>query len=420
LFPKAINGLPLLDVVHNVLTLKEYIWNMKVTIKYRLMPFFLFLILLLLPCYSHAKVINVKLAFITEKLPVPPALSNLDTVLTDEGIQGAVLGVKDNNTTGQFTGHHYDLKHIEVPVGDDVTGAFNKLLKEGYKYILTDVKASTLKQLSSIAKTNKALLFNVSSMDGELRNVSCGANTFHMIPSNEMMTDALAQLMLKKRWNKWILVNGKDKNDLKFTAAIKRSAQRFGIKIVEEKIWNFDHDARRTAQAEIPVFTQGADYDVLAVSDVKGLFGEYLTMNTWLPRPIVGTQGLVPISWHRTHERWGAVQMQNRFYEQAGRWMNDVDYSSWLAVRAVGEAVTRTKSIEPENVKKFMLGDEFSLAGFKGVKLTFRTWNHQLRQPVLLAMPKSIVSVLPHKEFLHPRTYLDTLGYDEPESKCQF
>jgi len=398
---------------------KEYIEEMKNIALTKYLVLCVYCLMVIFSSHAFASNINVNMAFLTEKMPVPPALSNLDPILRDEGIQGAILGVKDNNTTGQFTGHHYDLKHIEVPVGDDVVVAFEKLLKDGYQYIIADVQASTLKKLSLLARANKALLFNVSSGSDELRNASCDANTFHMIPSDAMRADALAQLMLKKRWKNWFLVKGKDAKDHNFTQAIKRSAKRFGIKLVEEKTWNFDHDARRTAQAEIPVFTQGANYDVLVVADVKGLFGEYLTMNTWLPRPIIGTQGLVPRAWHRTHERWGAVQMQNRFYEQAGRWMNDVDYSSWLAVRVVGEAVTRAKSINSGEVKNFMLSDKFSLAGFKGVKLTFRDWNHQLRQPVLLATPRSIVSVLPHKEFLHPRTYLDTLGYDKPESNCE-
>ena len=41
---------------------------------------------------------------------------------------------------------------------------------------------------------------------------------------------------------------------------------------------------------------------------------------------MVGTQGLIPTSWHRTHEQWGATQMQNRFRRNAGRWMTPVDY----------------------------------------------------------------------------------------------
>jgi len=368
--------------------------------------------------HVQADVTDIKAALLIEKKPIPPALSNLDPVLTDEGIQGAKLGIKDNNTTGQFTGHSYTLAIAEVPVGDDVREAFNQLVSKGYRYVITSVNTDTLISLSALAAEKGVLLFNIASADGKLRTTECGANTFHMLPSYEMKADALAQFMLKKRWKKWFLVKGSDANDALFAKAIKRSAKRFGVKVVEEKTWTFDHDARRTAHADIPVFTQGDDYDVLVVADVKGLFGEYLPMNTWLPRPVAGTQGMAPRAWHRTHERWGAVQMQNRFYEQAGRWMTDVDYSAWLAVRSIGEAVTRAKSPDVKTIKNFLLGDEFSVAGFKGTRLTFRTWNHQLRQPVLLATPRSIVSVMPHKEFLHPRTYLDTLGYDKPESNC--
>jgi len=381
---------------------------------------FLLLSWLLISSQVQANNSIVNIAFLAEKVPAQAALSNLDPVLIDEGVQGALLGIKDNNTTGQFTGHQYNLKSIEVPVGDNVIVAFESLVEAGYKYLIVDVQPTTLQKLLIMAREKKVLLFNVSAAQGELRNAGCGTNLFHIIPSFEMRADALAQFMLKKRWNKWFLVKGNTPEDLSFAKAIKRSAKRFGMKIVEEKSWSFQHDTRRTAQSEIPVFTQGEEYDVLLVADVKGLFGDYLAMNTWLPRPIAGTQGLVPRAWHRTHERWGAVQMQNRFYKQAGRWMSDVDYASWLAVRTVGEAVTRAKSIDSMMIKKFILSDKFSLAGFKGTKLTFRTWNQQLRQPVLLATPRSIVSVLPHKEFLHPLTYLDTLGYDKPESTCSF
>jgi len=378
------------------------------------------LVCLLVSSQVYANSLDVNIAFLTQVRPIPAALSNLDPVLKDEGIQGAQLGAKDNNTTGQFTGHLYHLKMVEVAEEGDVSLALESLINEGYQYVIVDLQKGSLLSLSAIANEKNVLLFNVSAEDSELRNSSCRSNLFHIIPSYDMRADALAQFMLKKRWNKWFLVKGHSPDDLSFAKAIKRSAKRFGMKIVEEKSWSFQHDTRRTAQAEIPVFTQGADYDVLLVADVKGLFGDYLSMNTWLPRPIAGTQGLVPRAWHRTHERWGAAQMQNRFYKQADRWMSDVDYASWLAVRTVGEAVTRAKSIEPIAIKQFILSDKFSLAGFKGTKLTFRSWNHQLRQPVLLATPRSIVSVLPHKEFLHPLTYLDTLGYDKPESTCSF
>ena len=166
------------------------------------------------------------------------------------------------------------------------------------------------------------------------------------------------------------------------------------------------------------VFTQGIEYDVLIVADEIGEFGEYLIYRTWEPKLVAGTQGLVPTSWHRVHEQWGAAQLHSRFLKAFDRNMTDTDYGVWAAVRSIGEAATRTRSTDFHEIVAYMRSPEFALAGFKGQKLTFRDWNGQLRQPILLVAPKALVSVSPQEAFLHHVTKLDTLGYDRPESSC--
>jgi ABC transporter substrate binding protein (PQQ-dependent alcohol dehydrogenase system) len=54
------------------------------------------------------------------------------------------------------------------------------------------------------------------------------------------------------------------------------------------------------------------------------------------------------------------------------------------------------------------------LDGFKGVRLNFRPWDQQLRQPVFLSYGDGIAGLAPFEGFLHQRDTLDTLGYDEP------
>ena len=158
----------------------------------------------------------------------------------------------------------------------------------------------------------------------------------------------------------------------------------------------------------------------MVVADEKGEFGEYLSYRTWDPRPIVGTQGLKPNSWHRTHEQWGATQMQNRFRRESGRWMTEVDYHAWTAVSSIGEAITRTNSNDISKIKEYLFGEKFGLGAYKGVKVSFRSWNGQLRQPILLAAPRSMVSVSPQEGYIHPLSELDTMGKDQPESTCKF
>ena len=364
--------------------------------------------------------ITTDIVFVSKEREVPPVLSNLDPILEDEGFYGIKLALEDNLTTGRFLGHDYKAEFHRVLQDENLVNEFEKLLKNGKKYFVVDLNKSELLSLMKIPGIEDVLIFNTRAKNDSLRNENCKKNFFHIPPSYSILSDALTQYLVKKKWKKWFLVTGPKKNDQIYSDALKNSAKKFNVKIKEEKIWDFSADLRRTAGKEVPIFTKGSKYDVLIVADEAGEFGEYLAYRTWDPRPIAGTQGLKPNSWHRTHEQWGATQMQNRFRRESGRWMTEVDYHSWTAVRAIGESVTRTNSNDVNEVQKYLLSEKFGLGAYKGVKVSFRSWNGQLRQPVLLAAPRSMVSVSPQEGYIHPVSELDTLGKDQPESSCKF
>jgi ABC transporter substrate binding protein (PQQ-dependent alcohol dehydrogenase system) len=388
----------------------------RITLKF----FFIIQLLSISSVYAGAKQ-TVNIAYLTQEQKTPPPLSNLDPFIKDKGIPGAGLAIDDNNTTGQFTGQQFVLKTFIVPLDGNVADSFNKDIAGQFSYVIVNLPPDQLNAIADLPAAKQKMLFDVATVDDALRNEQCRNNVLHVLPSRAMRADALAQYMMKKRWNKWFLVIGNTAEDRLFADALKRSAKRFGMKIVEEKAWEHTYDARRTAQSDVAVFTQVDDeYDVLVVADEQGQFGEYLEYRTWHARPVIGTQGLVAASWHRTHEQWGAVQIQNRFKELTGRWMEEQDYAAYLAVRAIGEAATRTKSNDVNKVKGYMLSGAFALQGYKGNPLSFRSWDGQLRQPVLLAAPRSLVAVAPIEGFLHPKTELDTLGYDQPETTCNW
>jgi ABC transporter substrate binding protein (PQQ-dependent alcohol dehydrogenase system) len=241
-----------------------------------------------------------------------------------------------------------------------------------------------------------------------------------------MLGDALGQFLVWKRWTRWFLVHGTEPNDQAFAEAVRRAAKRFGAKIVEERSFKYEVGSRRAdggheqIQEQIPALTRNAAaHEVLVVADESGLFGEYLPYRTWEARPVAGTQGLVPTGWHPALEQWGATQLQNRFRRLASRTMQPLDYDAWVAVRSIGEAVTRSKSATAAPVITYLKSPQFDLAAFKGRKLSYRAWDGQLRQPILLATAKLPVSVSPQSGFLHQFTELDTLGIDKPETNCR-
>jgi ABC transporter substrate binding protein (PQQ-dependent alcohol dehydrogenase system) len=267
-------------------------------------------------------------------------------------------------------------------------------------------------------------LLDATSEDDALRGPDCRANVLHLLPSRAMLADALMQFLAVKRWRDLLLVTGSTDADHLTADAFRRSARKFQLHIVADKAWNFVAGAQRTDTghvtigAEVARFTQGLSYDVLVVADTADDFGDDLAYRTTDPRPIAGTNGLVPTAWAKPFEQWGGTQLQARFIKLAHRWMTPRDYGAWMAVRAIGEAAARGGGTDGGKIMAYLRSPAFELAAFKGSRLTFRSWDGQLRQPVLLADPNSLVSVSPQPGFLHQYSELDTLGIDQPETTC--
>ena len=356
----------------------------------------------------------------------PPPLSLLDLPPADDGIAGAKLAIKDNNTTGQFLNQEFTLDVIEQANPDDLIKDVLAKVAGGAHFVLADVDPGALLKLADAVADKGVLIINYASPDDSLREENCRAHVMHSAPTRTMLADALAQYLVWKKWPRWLLVVGEQEKDKLYAEAIRRAAKRFGAKIVEERVFNYQGGSRRTdggyeqVQQQIPTFTQGApDYDVLIVVDEGNLFGDYFPYRTWNARPVAGTSGLVPTSWHPAIELWGGTQFQNRFKRLANRTMRPLDYNAWIAARMVGEAASRTKTNSFEKLVAFMKSPSFDVAAFKGVGLSLRNWNGQLRQPIVVTTPKLLVTVSPQQGFLHQFSELDTLGIDKPETKCR-
>ena len=365
---------------------------------------------------ASANELQVRIGYLAHLPPRGPLLSNVIPEPSDAGRRGAELAIIDSNSTGRFLRQQFELQSAESDQADELLAAAERQHQAGIRLFVVNAPAATLRQLSQ--RLPDSLLFNAGSADDDLRRDQCLGNVLHTLPSRAMLTDALAQFLAVRKWTRWLLVTGNTEDDIAYADALKRAAKRFGHKIVAEKPWSFDNDQRRSAQAEMPLFTQASEYDVVLVADERGDFGEYLPYNTWYPRPVAGTQGLTPTAWHKTVETFGAAQLQKRFEELAGRWMNDRDFAAWMAVRSVAAAVTKLRAAEPQAIRTLALSADLPLDGFKGRKLSFRRWNGELRQPIPLVHPRALVSTSPQDGFLHPSNEMDSLGYDRPEVSC--
>ncbi|MCW4115600.1 ABC transporter substrate-binding protein [Aurantimonas sp. MSK8Z-1] len=354
------------------------------------------------------------------------ALSVLDIPPEDIGIAGAKVALADNATTGKFMNQDFTLDLQSLKPGEDVLPAAQKLIADGAHWIVTDLSAEDTLKVADALKGTGALVINAGATDDRLREEDCRADMLHTAPTRSMLADGLIQYLMWKQWRNWVLITGSHSNDKLFAEALKNSAKKFGGNILEERVFEDKGGARNTdsgqalVQRQIPVFMQGLpEHDVVLVADESEVFGNYIPWRTWVPRPVAGTAGLVPATWHPASEQWGGAQIQNRFEKAVGRRMEPKDMQAWTAVRVVGEAASRTRSADPATIDAFIKGPDFTVAAFKGQRLTFRDWNWQIRTPILLGTQDSVVSTSPQEGFLHQVSELDTLGVDRPETRCR-
>src|SRR5258706_8140247 len=357
---------------------------------------------------------------------IKPTLSVVEQPAENGGVAGGRLAAEDNNTAGEFLNQHFTLDELRLKDGDDAAKAAAALADRNIAFIIADLPAGALLKAADAIRDRGTVLFNAGAIDDRLREEDCRTNVIHVAPTRSMLADGLAQYLVWKQWKRWMMVVGSHEEDKLYAEALRRAATRFGAKIVQERVFEDTGGARRTdsgvtlIQRQIPVFTQQAPaYDVLVAADESEVFASYLPYRTWDPRPVAGSAGLVPTSWDAAHDQWGAIQMQNRFIKLNSRRMTARDMQAWTAARMIGEATSRTNSGDRKTILDFLKGPDFSIAAFKGQRLTLRAWNLQLRQPILLVDGRMVVSVSPQEGFLHQDSELDTLGVHQPATKSK-
>jgi ABC transporter substrate binding protein (PQQ-dependent alcohol dehydrogenase system) len=351
--------------------------------------------------------------------------SLLDPVVADYGWQGAKFGVDEININGRFVGKQYQLIKVTVPANGEVVEAARKVFSEGHFMVVADLRATDLLAVADLPEAKGALILDARTSDDSLRQRDCRGNVFHVLPNWAMRADALGQFLARKNWRRWFLLTGTAPADQAYAAAVRRAASRVGAKIVSERSYAYqtdpanasdEHESIQVKVAEV-THTSSA-YDVLLVTDTRDAFGEYLLYNTWDPRPVAGTHGLTAVAWNHLFREYAARGIQYRFYLVASREMTERDYGNWLAASIIGEAVTRGGQTDVAAVKSYILSDQFSVPANKGEGLSFRRWDHQMRQPLLLFGPRMLVSMWPQDVSGHTKLQTDTLGYDQPESTC--
>ena len=335
-------------------------------------------------------------------------------------IDGARTAEREGRILGRMLKLRFTVVERELEQEEDPVAAVEAQHEDtGAAIFLLDLPLADVEALKPLLSNRNLMFFNIRHGDDRLRGADCAAALFHTLPSNAMVMDGLAQFLFKKDWRDVLVLTGPEPGDRILTDAFKRSANKFRLKIVDERDFVLSADPRERDQNNVALLTSGRDYDVVFIADSVGEFGRYVPYNVRKPRPVIGSEGLQSSAWHWTWERHGAPQLNQRFDRIGKRRMQPTDYAAWAAVRSVIEAVVRTKSTDIATIRAFMTSDEFTFDAYKGAPANYRPWDLQLRQPILLHVENAVVERAPSEGFLHEKNNLDTLGADQRESDCR-
>ena len=297
---------------------------------------------------------------------------------------------------------------------DAARTAAQKAEKAGAHLLVVNLPAAWV---AAIAPTVKVPVLNVGASSDALRERDCNANLYHLLPSERMRADALAQALVSRKWTNLLMLYGPSSEDTARIALAQAAIKRYGLKAVAVKAFKLSTDPRERALANLTLLTSNLSYDVVWVVDSEGEFARSLPYNTALPCPMVGDGGLVALAWQAQFERFGAPQVSRRFVKAAKRPMTAHDWAAWMGGKAVVAVASATPKTDTASVHKALLAA--NLDGSKGVALQFRAWDRQLRQPMLLTDGQGVQGTMPLEGVMHPRNVLDTLGADEPEKLCK-
>lgn len=335
---------------------------------------------------------------------------------TGAAADGVRLALKDADRALQAASLRLELQVVEVADAQAAAKAAKAVDASSTVALISDLPSAWV---SAVSAAGTVAVLNIAAADDALRQAQCAAHVWHLVPSERMRADALAQALVARKWSRVLLLTGPAPEDATRAATVQAAIKRYGLKLVDTKPFKLSADPRERDLANPRLLTQG-DYDVVWVVDGEGEFATTLPYRTVLPRPVVGDGGLVAVAWSSKFERFGAPQVSRRLQRQAGRMMGSQDWVAWMAGKAaVAMALTVPRTGPDATKARLQALATMELDGSKGVAMSFRTWDGQLRQPLLLSDGQAVIETVPGDGVMHPRNRLDTLGADAPENLCK-
>lgn len=373
--------------------------------------------------------------------------------------RGALLAEEEIGTRINSLGMNLDILTASSPNADTAFRAGQRLVEtEKVCALVGGLGEGQAQSLSQVARQHRIPFFNIGSPSEILRE-ACNPYTFHVEASGAMYIDALVTWFAHLGHKRWYCVHlaSNEGEALHRSARIAIDQHPADLKLVgsasvvpEQPVYFNELEAIRQANADVILLLLEAKDQIAFLAQQQEV--QLNVAIAPFPDPVTQTRDYLSAVryraqadsahrvqvWETTLENHGAATLNDRF---TSRWGEPMDPPAWTAYQAVNiltEAIAATQTLESSVLIPYLESPQAVFNIRKGGGTSFRSWDHQLRQPLYvieidsqakwgieLSQKLAIANLLQELPFSisqnRPRwEQLDQLGNSPGASKCRF
>ena len=375
-------------------------------------------------------------------------------VLGDAAYRGVIMGEEEYAANAELLGLKLKVLVSTAPDPAAARRAATRLItQQGATSLIGGFGTEQALALAEVGAQHKVPFFNIGAPSDTLRGAACNRYTFHVEASDAMYLNALAAWFIRAGYRRYFFVVGDSTEQRAHHQRMVQSLKErhFGGKEVGQSVVApqsplytkvFEQIRKTKPDVIVMMLEPVAQLDFLAEFEGSGLTG---IPATGYPDPVAQTRTFYVASrnasaragsghraalWEATMDAYGARELNARFRE---RWNQPMDPSAWAgyeAVKMLFETASRAGTIDGEKLVEYLERPQTSFDVHKGIGVSFRPWDHQLRQPLYLVKinPEAksaldlamLVGELPeiYKPGTDPVERLDQIGVMRRQSSC--
>lgn len=375
-------------------------------------------------------------------------------VVGDAAYRGVIMGEEEYAANAELLGLKLKVFVSTAPDPAAAQRAAARLItQQGVIALIGGFGTEQTLALAGVSAQHKVPFFNIGAPSDTLRGASCNRYMFHVEASDAMYLDALAAWFIRAGYRRYFFVVGdspeQHANHQRMGQSLKE--RHFGGREVGQSVvaphtslYTKAFADIRQAKPDVIVLM----LDPVAQLDFLGAFegsGIADIPVTGYPGPVAQTRTFYVASrnasaragsghraalWEATLDAYGARELNARY---RGRWNQPMDPTAWAgyeAVKMLFETVSRAGTFDGEKLVAYLERPQTSFDVHKGIGVSFRPWDHQLRQPLYLVKinPDAqnaldlavLVGELPqiYKPGSDPVERLDQIGVLRRQSSC--